>query len=121
MLNIEIKKEIIFSSTIFIFTFLLFWVLSGEKAKKDPSSHSELIVVFRKEISESESRRIMESTGNPYSFGADSSRGKAYFYGTGPKYIMHIGRAQKSAELFRLKNMDEICEVYEPDWNIQKD
>lgn len=121
MFNVDIKKEIIFSSTVFLLMFLFFWSLSGEKMKKEPVLDSELVIVFKKEISSTAAKQVMNRIGNDYRPGMDSSRGKAYFYKTGPKFIMHIGSDRKSYEMSRLKKINEVYEVYEPDWKIQKD
>ncbi len=121
MLNIDIKKEIIFPSTVFLLMFLFFWNLSGEKMKKDPVLDSELVIVFKKEISNTAAKQIMNRIGNDYRPGMDSSRGKTYFYKTGPKFIVNIDRDRKSSEISRLKKINEVYEVYEPDWKIQKD
>jgi len=53
----------------------------------------------------------------------DSSRGKIYFYSTGPKYIVTF-KDEDQKYSFERKNyffLPEIHEIYEPDWDIQKD
>lgn len=120
MFSIEIKKEIIFSSTVFLFTFLFFWSLSVDRTKKDSSSGSKLVVVFRKDISSDAAAQIMKKTGNFFSSGQDSVPEKL-LNETGPKYIIQVSSDQKSAELSRLKRLNEVYDVYESDLNFQND
>lgn len=87
--------------------------------KKDKT---EVIVVFKKEIEISNAESILESAGTKYRKGMDSSRGKIYFYSTGPKFILTFD-TKRARELFisAFKDRKEIHEVYIPDWNITKD
>lgn len=48
----------------------------------------ELIAVFKKEIDLPAAQTILQKTGTTYRKGMDSSRGKLYFYSTGPKFIL---------------------------------
>jgi hypothetical protein len=83
----------------------------------------ELIIVFKKIISEEKSRELVLSFGIPFREGMDSSRGKLYFYATGEKYILTFKNADEKMA-FRMKRyqfLPEVHEIYEPDWNIQKD
>lgn len=86
-------------------------------------SKHELIVVFKKSVSEEAAEDIIKSFGTPYREGMDSSKGKIYFYATGPKYILtfkdadHMSDFQKNRYQFKT----EIHQLFEPDWDIQKD
>lgn len=88
-----------------------------------PDDRIELIVVFKKEISDGEAEVFLKENGNPASrTGMDSSRGKLYYYKTGPKFIVTFD-SNEDREAFRSATQDrpEIYEVYTPDWTIQKD
>jgi len=83
----------------------------------------ELIVVFKKDVSEEKELEIIQSFGVKYRNGMDSSKGKIYFYSTGGKYILTFDN-EKAKEDFIMKRhqfMLEIHQIYEPDWDIQKD
>ena len=83
----------------------------------------ELIVVFKKNISEKIAEAFLQSLGIPFREGMDSSKGKIYFYATGGKYILTFQHEQDKAS-FRMKRyqfLPEIHEIYEPNWEIQKD
>ena len=83
----------------------------------------ELIIVFKKSVSEEKSLEMIQSFGFPFREGMDSSRGKIYFYSTGEKYILTFKDADELMA-FRMKRhqfLSEVHEIYEPDWDIQKD
>jgi len=86
-------------------------------------SEHELIVVFKKNISEEDAEKFLSSLGVEYREGMDSSKGKIYFYATGPKYILTFeDTAQKSAFINkRYGFLPEIHQIFEPDWDIRKD
>ncbi|WP_276480138.1 hypothetical protein [Paraflavitalea pollutisoli] len=82
----------------------------------------ELIVVFKKDISESAAEEKLTNTGSAYRSGMDSSRGKLYFYSTGPKFILTLVTEMERSKVTRaLEGMPEIHEVYTPDWTKCKD
>jgi hypothetical protein len=83
----------------------------------------ELVIVFKKSISEEDSLKIVKSWNIPFREGMDSSKGKIYFYATGEKYILTFAdKDQKAAfEKNRYQFLTEIHQIYEPDWDIQKD
>lgn len=82
----------------------------------------ELIVVFAKDIAISRAKSILESAGAKYREGMDSSRGKIYFYSTGPKFILTFDTMRAQREFVTsFKARREIHEVYVPDWKIKKD
>lgn len=83
----------------------------------------ELIVVFKKEISQAVAEDFLNSFKLIYRKGMDSSKGKNYFYSTGPKFIVVFkkesdkNRFMKAAE----NHKKEIFELYQPNWKITKD
>ncbi|MDP2938711.1 MAG: hypothetical protein Q8O13_01320 [Candidatus Omnitrophota bacterium] len=81
----------------------------------------ELVVVFKKEVSGEDAKRIIANLSYPSHEGADSSRGKHYFYMTGPKYIIEIPQSENERIGKRISDIPEVYEVYKADWNIQKD
>ena len=85
-------------------------------------SENNLIVVFKKEIKEDEAVQILDKSGINYHEGMDSSRGKIYFYNTGPKFILTF-ESQRKLDKFKsqYRNHREIFEIYIPDWKIRKD
>lgn len=84
---------------------------------------SESIVVFKKNITDEAAENWMKSINVTYRKGMDSSRGKIYFYSTGPKYIIKFtDEAQKQS--FNMEHYDflpEIHEIYTADWDKAKD
>lgn len=82
----------------------------------------ELIVVFKKDIDLQNAQAILNKTGVKYREGMDSSRGKLYYYSTGPKFILTFETEQRK-ELINseFEKMSEIHEVYTPDWDKCKD
>lgn len=82
----------------------------------------ELILVFKKDISLRKAKTFLNKTSVPYREGMDSSRGKIYFYNTGPKFILTFG-AEQERNQFELKyqNSEEVHEIYIPNWKIRKD
>ena len=87
------------------------------------SKNPELIVVFKKNIAEDESERIMQSWNVNYRSGMDSSKGKIYFYATGEKYVITFENDDDKMkfQLNRYQFLPEVHQIYEPDWDIQKD
>lgn len=82
----------------------------------------ELIVVFKIEIDLEQAKKILENSGVNHREGMDSSRGKLYFYKTGPKFILTFQSQQDKDKFTSLhKDLGEIYELYTPDWEIQKD
>lgn len=65
---------------------------------------------------------MLEATRIPYRKGMDSSRGKIYFYSTGPKFILTFAdEVQREKFIGAYQATENIHELYEPDWDIQKD
>lgn len=89
-------------------------------------SHEEekvqLIVVFKREVEQERASKFLDETRVCYHEGMDSSRGKLYFYRTGPKFILTFETGQ-AREQFRsiYENREEIYEIYHPDWSMCKD
>lgn len=83
----------------------------------------ELIIVFKKNVSDEEAEKLMKSFGSSYRKGMDSSKGKIYFYNTGPKYILTFETPEKKSD-FKTNYyhfLPEIHQIYEPNWDIHKD
>jgi hypothetical protein len=82
----------------------------------------ELVVVFKKKIKLETATPILDKAGVKYREGMDSSRGKLYWYNTGPKFIVTFTtEAEKESLNAEFEKMNEIHEVYTPDWDKCKD
>ncbi len=84
---------------------------------------NELVIVFKKAVSEEEALKKMNSFEVNFRKGMDSSKGKIYFYNTGSKYIISFEN-QEQKEKFQYQHyefLSEIHQIYEPDWDICKD
>lgn len=82
----------------------------------------ELIVVFKKDVVRENAHALLITTGIPFRKGMDSSRGKIYFYATGPKFILTFETSQQREKfILDYQDSENIHELYEPDWKIQKD
>jgi hypothetical protein len=82
----------------------------------------ELVIVFKKEIELDKALAILDGTGIKYRKGMDSSKGKIYFYSTGPKFILTFEtNERKDAFITEYENKKEVYEIYAPDWAITKD
>ncbi len=87
-----------------------------------PHDKIELIIVFKKEIALARAEEILKESNTQFREGMDSSRGKIYFYSTGPKFILTFhSEMEKDFFLSRFENTDEVHEIYEPDWDKRKD
>ena len=82
----------------------------------------ELILVFKKDFRFQNAQMILDKAGVKYREGMDSSKGKIYFYKTGPKFILTF-ETEEEKNKFEIKyqNLEEIYEIYTTDWEIQKD
>lgn len=86
------------------------------------SNKIEIIAVFKKDITLEGAQVILSKSGIKYREGMDSSRGKLYFYKTGPKFILTFEtKAEREKFTAAYENAEEIYELYMPDWTIQKD
>jgi len=82
----------------------------------------ELIIVFKKDIDSQNAQIIIDKTGIKHRKGMDSSRGKIYFYDTGPKFILTFDTEQEKERIMaEFEILNEIHEVYTPDWEKSKD
>lgn len=82
----------------------------------------ELIAVFKKEVSEEAAQAVLNEFGVAYRQGMDSSRGKIYFYSTGPKFILTFASERERKKFVSgIKRREEIYELYIPDWGKRKD
>jgi len=82
----------------------------------------EFILVFTKNTGLRKAKTILDKIGVTYREGMDSSRGKIYFYNTGPKFILTFETEEEKSEFeSKYQDVKEIHEIYTPDWTIQKD
>lgn len=82
----------------------------------------ELILVFKKDIRLQNAQMILDKAGVKYREGMDSGKGKIYFYKTGPKFILTFeSEEEKNKFEIEYQILEEIYEIYTPDWEIQKD
>lgn len=81
----------------------------------------ELAVTFKLKARKREAEDVLKAYNLPFREGADSSRGKLYYYNTGPKFILHVPKDRLGEVTADLKKHPLVFEVYEPDWTKQKD
>jgi len=83
----------------------------------------ELIIVFKKNVTEAQAEKLLQSFHVTFREGMDSSKGKIYYYATGPKFIITFDNAAQREEFGRKRYyfLPEVHQIYEPDWDIQKD
>ncbi len=90
-------------------------------AKEHPEN--ELVVVFKKTVTEQQASDLIKSWNVKAREGMDSSRGKLYFYATGDKYILTFDNYDALMD-FRGRHyqfLTEVHEIYYADWDKQKD
>lgn len=86
------------------------------------SEKIESIVVFEKNITSENAEVFLKELKSNYREGMDSSRGKAYFHETGPKFIISfLTLDEKEKFISYCQNMTEIYEIYTPNWDVLKD
>lgn len=82
----------------------------------------ELVVVFIKSVELEAAQDILNKAGVNYRKGMDSSRGKLYWYSTGPKFILTFETEQEKERIqLEFEKVKKIHEVYTPDWDKCKD
>jgi hypothetical protein len=92
------------------------------KGSAAPAAPKEqLVVVFAKGVAQAKAEAVLRQQPYPWRQGSDSSRGKVYFYRTGPKYLLDVPAAEQAAVMERLRKAAGVYEVYQADWQIQKD
>ena len=67
----------------------------------------EVCIVFTKDTTGHAARTLLEGFDLPFREGSDSSKGKVYYYSTGPKYIMHVPRSEASAVVRKLEALPQ--------------
>jgi hypothetical protein len=80
-----------------------------------------MVVVFKKDIPLEIAKKVMDDQKRPYRTGMDSSRGKQYFYSTGPKFLVKVKSDEIQEFTEHFQSLSEVYEVYEADWKIIKD
>ena len=91
--------------------------VQNSQRKIDSIDMIDIVIVFKKDITHDQAKMIMDRFNLIYHEGMDSSRGKSYFYKTGPK----IEPEQKKSLISKLNKYTEIYEVYLANWKIIKD
>jgi hypothetical protein len=95
-------------------------LMDSTNISKKSKNGTEMVFVFKKNISKEDAEAFIQKVGLPSHPGADASRGKIYFYSTGPKYIVIVPPAREhDIELLRFE--PQIHEIYPADRTIQKD
>ncbi len=105
--------------------FLIFTVsalMSGcyTDRKKSPAT-IEFVVVFRPDVPVEKASSILYEREFIFHEGSDSSRGKKYISETGPKFIVQVPKEKVETFHMQMKAIPQIYEIYQPDWNINKD
>ena len=93
-----------------------------QRTQLEQQDSIELIAVFKKNVEPEQARELLDKAGVVYRKGMDSSRGKIYFYSTGPKFILTF-QSEEARERFISQHArrSEFHELYVPDWKVQKD
>jgi hypothetical protein len=82
----------------------------------------ELIVVFKKGVDEDFAIKILKLLNINFENRSDSSRGKVYFYNHGPQLLLKFSSDEEINNFQnKAKEIEEIFEIYKPNWNIAKD
>jgi hypothetical protein len=93
-----------------------------QRTQLEQQDSIELIAVFKKTVEPEKARELLDKAGVVYREGMDSSRGKIYFYSTGPKFIITF-QTEEEKERFMSQNARrrEFHEIYAPNWDARKD
>lgn len=86
-----------------------------------PSATVELVVYFQKGVTEDQAALRLRALGHPFHTGADSSKGKEYFYASGPPFIVNVPVSALDAFTEACAKLPAVKEVYEADKSVQKD
>ncbi len=80
------------------------------------------ILVFNKNVSPDLALKQLSGKDIYFLEGMDSSRGKNYFYSTGPKFILNFFSQASMLSFEKVIKKDPLVyEIYPPHWEIQKD
>lgn len=85
-----------------------------------PAVKIEMVVYFQKGVTEGQADRVLRRFGYRHHPGADSQRGKAYFYDSGPPFIVYVPVAKLDAFVEACSKLPEVKDVYEVDWGVFK-
>ncbi len=83
---------------------------------KDPYRVA-IVVVFKKNVDESSTARILERGRYIFS----PNRGKRSLMSGGPAFTVYVPVDMREAIKEKLRKIPEIHEVYDPDWSKRKD
>jgi hypothetical protein len=86
-----------------------------------PTTTVELVVYFQKGVTEDQATQRLKALKHPFHGGADSSRGKGYFYESGPPFIVNVPVSALDAFTEACGKLPEVKEVYQADKSMQKD
>jgi len=86
-----------------------------------PAVAIKMVVYFQKGITGKEAQGVLRRFGYRHHFGADGQRGRAYFYESGPPFIVHVPVAALEVFIEACSKLPEVKEVYELDWGSIKD
>lgn len=100
---------------------MLLLVISGGIMNNCSETTIDIIVVFKKDISIEQADAVMKILKLSYHEGMDSSRGKLYFYATGPKFIVKVPLSHKDEFMKKTMEVQSVFEAYEANYKIQKD
>ena len=80
-----------------------------------------VVVAFKKGVTEAQARAVLEPLGVPFHPGSDSSRGKVFFYSHGPQFLLTVEPGKVTATIAKLRQSQRVAEAWEADWAITKD
>ena len=103
-----------------LFNLFLFVILGGIMPSCGEQT-TDIIVVFKKDIPIEQADVVMKKLKLSYHEGMDSSKGKLYFYATGPKFIVKVPLSHKDEFMKKIMEDQIVFEAYEANYNIQKD
>ncbi len=92
-----------------------------ENGAEAAAGAGETVVVFKKGTPPETAKGLLRASGCSFREGSDSSRGKQYFYATGPKFLVAAGVDGTEKLKRELSGKPEVFEIYEADDSVQKD
>lgn len=89
--------------------------------KNSDHEPTEIIVVFKKDVPDTQAKNILNQFSCVYREGMDCSRSKNYFYETGPKFIVVTPMSNSERLINAGGRIKEIHEAYPANWELVKD